>query len=209
MNTTNLGLHQYEAADPVLHTDFNSDNVKIDKAIGAIPLVKLKEIVAQADATAMEIDVSDIDFDAYKEVIAYADLVNTNETDSVSPYCAITINDITSGSKYGSASSDDMNSSTAMNISYILYPGIISSQNGFYYKCERATLRFKKMENLLVARCEYGYMNRQNSYYFRSSAGLVNLDDDVPVTKITITVGNVSNNAIAAGSKLIFMGVKE
>ena len=206
--TTNIGLHQWAAEDPVLRTDFNADFAKIDRAVGAIPLVKLKEVVTTQDAQQLDVDVSDIDFDLYDEVIVYAELVNTKESDSVSPYCSITINDTITGSRYGCAGSDDMNSSTTMNISYILYPGIISSGGGFYYTCAPAKIRFQKRDGCVFGRCEYGYMNRQSSYYFRSTAGLFYLGEDT-FNKFSITVGNTSNNCIAAGAKLRFLGVQK
>ena len=204
--TTNIGLHQWAAEDPVLRTDFNADFAKIDRAVGAIPLVKLKEVVTTQDAQQLDVDVSDIDFDLYDEVIVYAELVNTKDNNSVSPYCSITINDDTT-QKYGCAGSDDMNSSTTMNNNYILYPGIISSSNYYYYACEPAKLSFKKHGNCLFARCEYGYMAQQSNYYFRCSAGLYKMEDGVPFSKFSITVGNTSNNWIAAGAKLFILGV--
>jgi hypothetical protein len=63
--TANLGLCQWEATDPVIRTDFNSDNQKIDAAMGALPYVKLMEVTVTETADVLEVDLSDLDLTKY------------------------------------------------------------------------------------------------------------------------------------------------
>jgi hypothetical protein len=66
--TPNLNLNQWAAADGVCRADFNADNLAIDTAIGAVPLVKLKEITTSASAASVEVSLSDIDMSKYSEI---------------------------------------------------------------------------------------------------------------------------------------------
>lgn len=204
--TTNIGLHQWAAEDPVLRTDFNADFAKIDRAVGAIPLTKLKEVVTTQDAQQLDVDVSDIDFDLYDEVIVYAELVNTKDDSNVSPYCAVRING-DSESNYGSTSGF-LNSSLTMNSGYLLYPGIIHS--GQYYATPTASIHLKRKGKCLSGWCLYAYMRQSREYYLTMSSGVYKLAaEDTPITQLNFTVSNISNNAFKAGCRLRFLGVKK
>ena len=206
--TTNIGLHQWAAEDPVLRTDFNADFAKIDRAVGAIPLTKLKEVVTTQDAQQLDVDVSDIDFDLYDEVIVYAELVNTKDDSNVSPYCSIRINgDDASNYRYASSGDDHMTSSANMsNNNYICYPGMLT--DGTEYVSYPTRLRFHKSRNCLFLFAEYAYVRLSSYTFYSSTASGAYLLQDVPVSTLNIAVGNVSNNSIKAGSKLFFLGVK-
>lgn len=67
--TPNLQLNQWAATDPVVRTDFNADNAKIDAAVGANPWVKLKEITTAAAAAQVDVDMSDVNISGYMDVI--------------------------------------------------------------------------------------------------------------------------------------------
>ena len=101
--TEYLQLNQWQPEDPVLRTDFNADNQKLDAALAAVPLVKLKEVVTQQDAQQVDVDVSDIDFDAYDELIVYAEFENATASGSPSPYCYLQVNGVADASeeRYG------------------------------------------------------------------------------------------------------------
>lgn len=207
--TTNIGLHQWAAEDPVLRTDFNADFAKIDRAVGAIPLIKLKEVVTTQDAQQLDVDVSDIDFDLYDEVIVYAELVNTKDDSNVSPYCAILINGDTTSNIYGTSGSASMSSSYNFDHTYLLYPGAISA-NG-YYTCDPLKLRFKRKGNFLFCRCEYGYVRHNGpQYYFKEDAGVYKMASaETAIAHINITVSNPNNNYLKAGCKFRILGVQK
>lgn len=66
--TANLGLSQWTATDPVIRTDFNSDNQKLDTAIAALqqmPYVKLMEVNVPSNVNMLEVNLSSIDLTQY------------------------------------------------------------------------------------------------------------------------------------------------
>jgi hypothetical protein len=66
--TEHLSLSQWAASDGVCRGDFNADNAIIDARVGAIPLVKLREITTAVAAATVEFDLSDIDMSNYLEI---------------------------------------------------------------------------------------------------------------------------------------------
>ena len=64
--TTNLRLNQWEGTDPILRTDFNQDNSKIDQAVTARALVRLTGKTLAAAATAITVDLLDYDLTQYE-----------------------------------------------------------------------------------------------------------------------------------------------
>lgn len=64
--TTNLRLNQWEGTDPVLRTDFNQDNNRIDQAVNARALVRLEGGTLSAGAGAIQIDLLDYDLTQYE-----------------------------------------------------------------------------------------------------------------------------------------------
>ena len=63
--TPKLGLNQWVLTDPFLMEDMNSDNLKIDTAVGMAPYVKLMDVTTSATAAQVDLDVSGIDFTKY------------------------------------------------------------------------------------------------------------------------------------------------
>lgn len=67
--TENLNLCQWAAEDPVLRTEFNADNAKLDAALGALADRPAIEIIRRWDNTTLgnqiNIDLSDIDLSQY------------------------------------------------------------------------------------------------------------------------------------------------
>lgn len=71
--------------------------------------VFLKRVTTSADATSISIDVSDINFDDYYEVVMYTNLVDpTNQYAGSKPMCTIRINNV-SKSKYGFSNGTNAN----------------------------------------------------------------------------------------------------
>lgn len=64
--TTNLRLNQWEGSDPVLRTDFNQDNSKIDQAVAARALVRLTGRSLTAAAGSITVDLLDYDLTQYE-----------------------------------------------------------------------------------------------------------------------------------------------
>jgi|GEM_PF-5538348 len=66
--TQNLGLNQWAATDYVRREDFNEDNAKIDAVMGSLHHFPLAEFTTTAAQSRLEIDVSSVDWSAYRSV---------------------------------------------------------------------------------------------------------------------------------------------
>lgn len=70
--TTNYGLNQWEGDDRVLRQEFNDDFAAIDQTLADIEgrnhVVKLVNVTTEVAAPTLDIDVSAIDFTAYREI---------------------------------------------------------------------------------------------------------------------------------------------
>ena len=64
--TTNLRLNQWEGSDPILRTDFNQDNTKIDQAVAARALVRLTGETLTAAAGTITVDLLNYDLAQYE-----------------------------------------------------------------------------------------------------------------------------------------------
>ena len=64
--TRNLRLNQWEGSDPILRTDFNQDNSKIDQAGAARALVRLDGGTLAAPSAAITVDLMDYDLTQYE-----------------------------------------------------------------------------------------------------------------------------------------------
>lgn len=64
--TTNLRLNQWEGSDPILRTDFNQDNSKIDQAVNARALVRLMGKTLTTAAGTITVDLLDYDLTQYE-----------------------------------------------------------------------------------------------------------------------------------------------
>lgn len=54
--TSNISLNQWDSTDPVLRTDFNDDNLKIDQAIGSVAIKKLADTTLNVSTSRIDID---------------------------------------------------------------------------------------------------------------------------------------------------------
>jgi hypothetical protein len=66
--TTNYGLHQWKRDDLFLMEEFNENNSKIDEALEACALVRLKTVTLSADTTKVSIDLTDLPVDQLGEL---------------------------------------------------------------------------------------------------------------------------------------------
>lgn len=66
--TTHLRLNQWIASDPVLRTDFNLDNSKLDAAVQARSLVRLESGTLSASASKISFDLGDYDLTQFMEL---------------------------------------------------------------------------------------------------------------------------------------------
>lgn len=75
-STEHLQLNQWVPEDRILRQDFNSDNAKLDAAIGRLNAelhpTLIREVVTSASADSVELDVSDIDWSQWNCVIVDA-----------------------------------------------------------------------------------------------------------------------------------------
>ena len=94
--TKNYQLNQWEASDRVLREDFNSDNAKIDAALGALTAadcyVKLVDATLEADTQKWDIDMSGIDLTQYQKLLFYPHLKGNTDQ-----WVYMRINSLTSG----------------------------------------------------------------------------------------------------------------
>ena len=67
--TEHLGLHQWEATDSFLRTDFNEDFAKIDGAVGETLRTHLiRQITTTNQSSQVNVDLTGIDWSAYRSV---------------------------------------------------------------------------------------------------------------------------------------------
>lgn len=78
--TTYLNLNQWIASDPVLRSDFNFDNSKIDAAVNARSLVRLKNGSISAAAAQISVSLTDYDLTEYMELQLYLSPVTSGST---------------------------------------------------------------------------------------------------------------------------------
>lgn len=72
--TEHYGLNQWAAEDPVLREEFNRDNAKVDAVLEECPCVRLASVKANAPIQQIEVDLSDIQLEAYSSYWLYIQL---------------------------------------------------------------------------------------------------------------------------------------
>ena len=83
--TTHLRLNQWAGSDPVLRTDFNQDNSKIDQAVAARALVRLADKTLTASAGSITVDLLDYDLTQYEALeLTLAPITSAAGTTSLS-----------------------------------------------------------------------------------------------------------------------------
>lgn len=77
--TTHLRLNQWIGTDPVLRTDFNFDNSRIDAAVNARALIRLTGTTLTAGAASIALDLLDYDLTQYAALQLYLSPVASGE----------------------------------------------------------------------------------------------------------------------------------
>lgn len=186
-------------------------SLQVSDAINAV-CVKLKEVVTTQTAQQVSVDVSDIDFDAYDEVIVYVEFENATASNSPHSYCHVFVNgvDDASGDRYGYNGDDRMNGTINVDgdFSYLAYITAVSDAKR--YQCRPAKLRFQKRGQYLFCQSEFGYYQINSAqFYSRTEAGMFRLLDDPSVTSLQFSAGIPSDCTLKSGGKLRFLGVKK
>lgn len=102
--TTHLNLNQWIASDPVLRSDFNFDNSKIDAAVNARALVRLAGGSLTAAASQISVSLTDYDLTQYMELQLYVSPVTSasaSATLSVNGTAAATLGSLTADGVQG------------------------------------------------------------------------------------------------------------
>lgn len=80
--TKNYGLNQWDETDRILREDFNTDNAKIDAVLLQNPIVKLREIVTTSNASQVDIDISDFDWNTFRRLLILTDISCTGNSNT-------------------------------------------------------------------------------------------------------------------------------
>ena len=81
--TQHYGLCQWDAEDRILREDFNSDNAKLDETLaGLSPVVKLLDVTTEADAKEVDLDLTGIQWELYREVQVWCRITTTTTSSS-------------------------------------------------------------------------------------------------------------------------------
>lgn len=171
--------------------------------------VKLKEVVTTQTAQQVDVDVSDIDFDAWDAVIAYVEFENTIANSGADPSCSVRVNGVTDSSndRYGYSSDDNMGRWQNMNSDIIAAVFAVSAAN--YYQCRPAKLTFQKQGRCFFCQSESGYCNVHNGTFSSDTeVGVFRLLDGETVSVLNFYTAN-SQNKFKAGSKIVFLGVNK
>ena len=72
--TSNYGLNQWAAEDPVLRTDFNQDNAKLDAVLEGFPFIQLARVEAETPTQQLDLDLSNEDLTKYSGYWLYIQL---------------------------------------------------------------------------------------------------------------------------------------
>lgn len=201
---------QYENVYSLCATNGNNISGEVSEALKQ-SVKTLKTVVTQQEAQQVSVDVSDIDFDAYDEVIVYVEFENATTSSGTHPYCHVWVNgvDDASGNRYGYNGDDRMTSSINVNgFSYLAHIAAVSDSKR--YQCRPAKLRFQKRGQYLFCQSEFGYYQINSvQFYSRTEAGMFHLLDDPSVTSLQFSAEVPEECTLKSGGKLRFLGVKK
>lgn len=137
-STTNFSLNQWDATDRILHTDFNSDNQKLDAALKTLTdgslFVPLRKIVTTADAQQVDVNISDIDWGKYPHVLVLPKAVGTYYSSG-----GLRLNSLCTGGDYyvrtssGSIQADGTWGSFALSCNGVAYQSALLLTGGISY----------------------------------------------------------------------------
>ncbi len=190
--TTNYQLNQWDATDRVLREDFNSDNRKIDAAIkavyGAIPYVKLLDVVTEVQAEQIDLDLSEIDCTKYWQFDLFASVSSTDTA-----YIYVRCNGFTEGYRLNT-----------LDASALFYLPAVGGENPGYVK---GTIF---LDTAIAGEGLGGRWTKDNEFYTTFSAERYSIDTKL-VTPATLHTLNLFGNGtpIPAGSRFVLYGIRK
>ena len=190
--TTNYQLNQWDATDRVLREDFNSDNRKIDAAIkavyGAIPYVKLLDVVTEVQAEQIDLDLSEIDCTKYWQFDLFATVSATENT-----YIYVRCNGFASGYRLNT-----------LDASSLFYLPAVGGLNPGYAK---GTIF---LDTAIAGEGLGGKWTKDNEFYTTFSAERYSIDTKL-VSPATLRTLNLSANGelIPKGSRFVLYGIRK
>jgi hypothetical protein len=188
--TTNYQLNQWDETDRILREDFNADNAKIDAAIAeASPLTKILDVTISQAAQQIDLDVSEIHFENYYELILYAE---------VTQYVDMRLNNCNGSSDYCSATDLLSNNSS-------IFASLMKAQSGM--NCLHI---FSTRDNYIFGTvlCMSSSYSGTNFFFSRSFSNKA-VNANTLLSNQLKTMNFYSSNGIPAGSRFVMMGVKK
>ena len=201
--TANLHLNQWVATDPVLREDFNADNAALDAAFGTVPVRQLKQGTLSASSDTFQIDLSDVDFDLYREVIVEATLRAAGESADPYGYLDYYLNGVDTGFTYYAVSGAETGGTTYNVYNYLQVMWGISSRHTGTHR-----IRLVPQEDAVVGNTEsltrYNYSAKERishqSLYFSN-------ETITAATLTTLTLHAI--NQFAAGCRYTLYGIRK
>ena len=185
--TSNFGLSQWEKDDRIQMEDFNADNTKIDAALQALHAADryapLKTIVTTEVMTKVDVDLSDVDWSMYPQLILLVEGEAENGANAI-----ILFNDDTSHYYYR----DMLNEEKANTHAGILHLGM---NDGYF---QRVTLTGASANPQCDVFC--GGLASSSSYYYTGTDG-----KGAALNKVSFTTGT-SN--LQPGFRITVYGVR-
>lgn len=168
--------------------------------------VFLKRVTTSTSAASISIDVSDINFDDYYEVVMYTDLIGevASLAGTPEPICRMTINN-ESGKKYGFSNGTNASGSLT-NFNYI-YQGALLNSNG--YVCSPCKVYIRKKKSIIFVYGSYTYASSTTYNHAVDLFGEHALATSDTFSSLQIKTENARNAIIMAGSTIEFWGYKK
>ena len=191
--TANYDLCQWDPEDRILREDFNRDNEKIDGAIHqANRVVRLMDVVTDKAATQVDLDVSEIDWNAYHSILLYSDMASTASGNDAGIYfkpnnCTI----YTAGGE--------------INEQYaLIFPSSPTAGISGYLCMELLGIRTQNRQTSFLATAKYAY--GKTSYAATYSSCILPANQTITVFSF---YPKTADAQILAGSKFSVYGVKK
>ena len=165
--------------------------------------VFLKRVTTSANASSISIDVSDINFDDYYEVVMYTDLFANNQYTSSTPMCQIRINNVHTSS-YGFSTSGGTISGN-LDQSYI-YQGVLLNTRKYMSSPCKVYIR-KKDSVIFVYGLSATYIDLPNRKWTHTAEAYGEYISDTFSSLQIITTDTLSD--IQTGSIIEFWGYKK
>lgn len=200
--TANLQLNQWVLTDPLLMEDMNSDNQKIDAAVGASPCTKLMDVTTSANAQLIDLDVSGLDLTKYAMIHIFAyNLKVTPLSTAMFIYARIN-----GGGAYLKSITDNGNPSSSGYIGYaISCTGAVESSS---MKLELSCFPSVATDPCIILIKSIGAGRYNETVYLQEHIGARQFGANERINTININTNN-SEVFIKAGARFEIYGVKK